>query len=80
MMALLDRGLGPALRRGDERAWLEAAQRLERDWFEDLGAALARFGAIRVVLPGERRTHVATIDAGARWRWFRARRPVASLG
>ena len=75
VFALVD-SLTPALRRGDTAGWLEAAARLDSAWFAGLGAAIARFGAVRIILPGEGATHVASLTASSRWRWFRPRRPV----
>jgi len=67
-----------ALRGGDADAWLAAAAALDSDWFAGLGDAIARFGTVRLVLPGDRTTHVSTLTASARWRWFRARKPIAT--
>jgi hypothetical protein len=69
--------LSRALRRSDEAAWLAAAADADRHWFEDLGAAIARFGSVRIVLPAQGRTRVATLTASSRWRWFRGRKPLA---
>jgi len=66
------------LHRADAEAWLAAAGRLDADWFARLGEAIARFGTVRVVLPGERATHVATLTPSARWRWFRPRQRLAA--
>ena len=63
-----------ALRRGDASAWSTAADRLDREWFVELGAAIDRFGAIRIILPAGRDTLVAGVTAAARWRWLRRRK------
>ncbi len=76
-LAVLD-SLRAPLRRGDAGAWIEAARDLERDWFANLGDALAAFGRLRIVLPSARDTAVFDIGGGARWRVFRRARPFAS--
>ena len=70
--------LAAPLHRSDEEAWLAAAARLDADWFAGLGEAISRFGTVRIVLPGERATHVATLTPSARWRWFRPRQRLAA--
>ena len=70
--------LAAALGRGDAGAWLEAAKRVDAAWFAGVGAAIGRFGTIRVILPGERATLVSTLTPSSRWRWFRPRRPLAA--
>ena len=71
--------LMPAFARGDENAWLERAADLDRRWL-DLGSALARFGAVRLVLPAMGRTRVARLSPRARWSWWRPRHPIARHG
>lgn len=66
------------LRRGDLDAWADAARALDRDWFSHLGDALAAFGRIRLVLPGDRDTAAFDLAPGARWRLLRRARPLAS--
>jgi hypothetical protein len=66
------------LRRGDLEAWAQAARDLDRDWFSRLGAAIAAFGRVRLVLPGERDTATFDLGRGARWRVLRRARPLAS--
>jgi hypothetical protein len=70
--------LAAPLRRSDEGDWMAQALGLEARWFAKLAEAVARFGEVRVVLPFERGTRVATLDAAARWRVFRTRRPLAA--
>ncbi len=66
------------LRRGDVDAWLATARALDERWFAPAGDATARFGALRIVMPGEADTVVATLTPSARkWRLLRARRPLS---
>lgn len=67
-----------SLRRGDAASWQSAAEALDASWFAGLGAAIARFGRVRIILPGDNTTRVATLTAAARWRWFRSRKPLAA--
>ncbi len=69
--------LGTALRRGDEAAWLAQAGSVDELWFAPLADALERFGTVRLILPSERGTRVATLTPASRWRLFRARKPLA---
>ncbi|HLX25027.1 MAG TPA: hypothetical protein VKR38_16890 [Usitatibacter sp.] len=66
------------LRRGDALAWLVATVDLDGRWFDDLGSAIARHGTVRIILPGEDRTRVATLTSLSRWRWFRGRKAIAA--
>ena len=43
-----------------------------------LGNAIERFDAVRLILPADRDTRVATLTPAARWRWFRSRKPLAT--
>jgi len=70
--------LTPALRRGDAPAWQAAATALDGRWFSDLGAAIERFQRVRVILPSVKEIRVATLTPAAKWRWFRARKPLAA--
>jgi len=74
-LVVLDQLTAP-LRRGDAAAWKSAAEGLEKDWFADLGAAIGRFGAVRIILPAGGDTLVASLGAASRWRWYRARKPL----
>lgn len=76
-LAVVD-GLRGPFRRGDVRAWLEAAQAIDRDWFSVLGQALPAFGQVRLVLPSEKDTAVFDIVPRSRWRLLRRARPYAS--
>lgn len=67
-----------ALRSGDLDAWRERAGLLDRQWFAALGDGIGRFGTVRIVLPACGCTRVATLTAGAKWRWPRPRRPLSS--
>jgi hypothetical protein len=75
---VVDDSLTTPLRRGDTEAWLAAAALIDEAWFSDLAPALARFGSVRIVLPSDSRTRVATLTPAARWRWFRARKPLVT--
>lgn len=70
--------LTPPLRRGDAKAWQATAEALDAGWFAALGEAIERFDRVRLILPAEKDTRVATLTAAARWRWFRARKPLAT--
>jgi hypothetical protein len=70
--------LSAPLHRADAAAWVAQAEALEASWFAKLGEACARFGEVRVILPFERGTRIARLVASARWRLFRARRPLAA--
>jgi hypothetical protein len=74
-LVVLDELTAP-LRRGDAEAWRRAAERMEADWFEGLGAAIDRFEAVRIILPAGGDTLVATLGAASRWRWYRPRKPL----
>jgi hypothetical protein len=76
-LAVLDTLTAP-LNRGDEDAWLAAAAALDERWFASLEKAIARFDAVRLVLPAGDRVRVATLTASARWRWFHRRKLVAA--
>ena len=76
-LVVLD-ALTPCLRRADPDGWIEAARRLEGDWFSRLLAAIPAFGRIRIVLPAERETRVFDLDGAARWRWFARTRALAT--
>ncbi len=69
--------LGRAIRRGDEAAWISAATQLDQQWFAGLGAAVARHHIVRVVLPTQGHTRIATLTGASRWRVFRSRKPIA---
>jgi hypothetical protein len=74
-LVVLDELTAP-LRRGDPEAWRRAAERMEKDWFAGLRAALERFERIRIFLPAGGDTLVAHLDRASRWRWYRTRRPL----
>jgi hypothetical protein len=75
---VVDGRLTEALGAGGEDAWVAAARDLDERWFAHVEAAVGRFEAVRLVLPGPRDTLVATISPRARWRWFRSRKPLAT--
>ena len=70
--------LTPFLRRGDGAGWRAAAATLEELFFAGLGDAIERFGHVRLILPGGTRTRIANLSSASRWRWFRARKPLAA--
>lgn len=70
--------LAHALHRGGVDEWREAADALDEAWFAEMGDAIDRFGEVRVILPAARETRIASLTRAARWRWFRARRPLSS--
>jgi len=71
-------GLQAAIDSADAEAWRDEALRLEREWFARLGSVIARFGRVRLVLPAEGDTLVATLEGSARWRLLRGAKPLAS--
>jgi hypothetical protein len=75
VLVVLDDLTAP-LRRGEAGAWLATADRLDDDWFVDLGSAVDRFEAVRIILPAGTDTLVARIGAASRWRWYRTRKPL----
>ena len=66
------------LRRGDAEGWRAAAATLDEQWFAGLGDAIERFDHVRVILPAGKDTRIASLTSSARWRWFRARKPLAA--
>ena len=74
-LVVLDELTAP-LRRGDAEAWRAAAARMEKDWFVELGAAIERFEAVRIILPAGGHTLVAHVSSASRWRWHRTRKPL----
>jgi hypothetical protein len=67
-----------AIERGSAEEWIEAARRLDRDWFDGLGEALSAFGTVRIVLPSAAGTSIAKLTGAARWRVFRGRKALAT--
>ena len=70
--------LAAALRRGDAEAWAAAAQGVDARWFAPLAETLARFRTVRIILPAEEDTRIATLTTASRWRWFSLRKPLAT--
>lgn len=64
-------------RTGDVEGWVTAAHALDQAWFAELGRTISQCGRVSIVLPGEAGTRVATLDAGAKWRWFARRKPIS---
>ncbi|MGZ5097142.1 MAG: hypothetical protein ACXWG9_03595 [Usitatibacter sp.] len=79
VLVVLDQLASP-LQRGDEAQWKRAAQALEEGWFLALGEAIERFETVRIILSGASHTRVATLTAGARWRFFRTSKPLCDHG
>ncbi len=65
------------IRRGEIDPWRQAAADLDTAWFAALGPLIARFGAVRLVLPGTHDTLVASLVPSSRWRLFRGRKSLA---
>lgn len=74
-LVLLDPLTAP-LRRGEADTWRATAEGLDDDWFVELGAAVDRFEAVRIILPAGDDTLVASVGASSRWRWYRTRKPL----
>ena len=75
-LAVVD-ALPRALHRGGVDEWRSAAEALDAAWFGAMAEAIDRFGEVRVILPSASGTRVASLTPAARWRWFRARRPLS---
>ena len=76
-LVVLD-GLTAPLHRNDGNAWRSRAEALDDTWFRELGEAIARFDRVRLVLPSEKGSRIATLTPAARRRWFRRRKPLAT--
>jgi hypothetical protein len=55
-----------------------ASEALDNAWFVTLPDALRRFDVVHLLLPRGRDTLVARVGRGARWRWLRRSRALAS--
>jgi hypothetical protein len=66
------------LHRADVEAWRASAVALDDHWFIEMGDAIGRFDRVRLVLPSENGSRIAVLDAAARRRWFRRRKPLAA--
>ena len=55
-----------------------AADVLEEKWFGELGSAIERFDAVRLIIPSRTTTLLATLTGSSRWRWFRPSRPLSA--
>ena len=69
--------LSPPLQRNDAPAWLAAARELDERWFSEFAPTLDRFDRVRLVLPSERGTRIATLTPRAKLRWYRRAKPLA---
>jgi hypothetical protein len=63
---------------GNADRWAAVLRAIEAAWFEPMSDALARFGSVRLLVPGERRLLVASLTSRARWRVFRRTRPMVA--
>jgi len=70
--------LAPVRQQDHEHAWKGLASLLDLEWAGSFAGALARFGTVRLVLPSEKDTVVATLESGARWRWWRRARSLTA--
>jgi hypothetical protein len=66
------------LHRVDVAGWRSRSDAMDDAWFRDLGDAIARFARVRLVLPSEKGSRIATLTPAARRRWFRLRKPLAT--
>lgn len=72
------RALTRLLRSGDETGWLAAAGTIEELYFMGLRDAIDRFDRVRLILPAGKEIRVATLTSASKWRWYRARKPLAT--
>lgn len=79
VLAVLDMLTAP-LRAGRYEEWTAAALDLDERWFTRLSDAIERFEGVNIILPTGRETRMAHLGPGARWRWFRGRKPLSSRG
>lgn len=63
-------GLTRPLRRADLDAWVATAKAIDERWIAPALKAVAGFGTVRIVLPGEAVAVVATLTPGSRWKVF----------
>jgi hypothetical protein len=70
--------LAPVRQLDREHAWKGLASLLDLEWAGSFADALARFGTVRLVLPTGSDTLVATLEPGARWRWWRRARALST--
>lgn len=75
-LAVLDDPLAPALVE-DGRGWREALERLDRDWFSPVRAALGRVSAARLLATTAYGLIDHEVSAGERFRFWRRARPLA---
>lgn len=70
----------PALHH-DADAWRAAIERIERDWFAPLLAALKakRIRRLLISAPGDRHSLEISVEAGGFWKFWRKPRPLAAL-
>ena len=70
----------PALHH-DADAWRAAIERIERDWFAPLLAALKakRIRRLLISAPGDKHSLEISVEAGGFWKFWRKPRPLAAL-
>ena len=51
---------------------------IDEKWFGQLADGIDRFDRVRAILPSADDTKVATFTRSARWRWFRASKPLSA--
>jgi hypothetical protein len=76
-LVVLD-ALTKPLHRVDVAGWCSQAAAMDDAWFRELGEAIARFERVRLVLPSERGSRIATLTPASRRRWFRRGKPLAT--
>ena len=64
-------------RRGNTETWLATVRSLDERWFAGLGEVARKSGGVRVILPGEKDTVIATLAPSTRWRMLRTRKAVS---
>jgi len=66
-----------SIRRGTTETWLATVRSLDERWFAGLGEVARKSGGVRVILPGEKDTVIATLAPSTRWRMLRTRKAVS---
>ncbi|HZZ95307.1 MAG TPA: hypothetical protein VFE23_22300 [Usitatibacter sp.] len=69
--------LSAPLKRNEPEAWLAAARELDERWFAQLAETIERFDRVRLVLPSEKGTRIATLTPRSKLRWYRRAKPLA---
>lgn len=63
-------GLTRPLRRADLDGWVATAKGIDERWIAPAMKAVATFGTVRIVLPGESVAVILTLTPGSRWKVF----------